>query len=370
MSEQQWRSHPAAAIFPLLDEEAMGRLAADIGRNGLLHPVVLAEGLVLDGRNRLEACRRAGVEPRVVEFDGSDPVAYVIAANLERRHLSPSQQAALAVRLIPLLAVQARERQVSGLRQGARVPVPEKIPERGEAAGEARAVAARMVGVNPHYVSDAVRLAEKSPVAFQAVENGEMGLSAAMRELRREENRRLAQAVPDLTTHVSGQRYRTIVIDPPWDAGDEGDVDQMGRAQPAYATMPLAEIAALPVAEASVAEGCHLYLWITNRSLPKGFGLLEEWGFRYLTMLTWCKPGLGVGNYFRNNTEQVLFGIKGSLPLLHQDVGTWFEAKRQGSHSTKPEEFYALVRRLSPGPRLEMFARAAHEGFAAWGAEA
>jgi len=361
MIKADYAAHPAAAIFPLLDDEAMDRLAADIGKNGLLHPVVLAAGKVLDGRNRLEACRRAKVMPRTVEFSGPDPVAYVISANLERRHLSAGQLAVVAERLLPMLEEQARERMLAG-----KAPDPSEIIQQGRSAE----IAAQMVGANPHYVSDVKRLADESPALHEAVESDAMTVPAAMREFRREENRRIAEATPSVVTHVQGQRYRTIVIDPPWDASDEGDVDQMGRTQPDYHTIPLAEIAALPVADVAMPEGSHLYLWITNRSLPKGFTLLESWGFRYVTMLTWCKPTLGVGNYFRNNTEHVLFGIRGSLPLLYQDAGTWFEAKRQGPHSTKPEEFYAMVRRLSPGPRLEMFARGEREGFATWGAEA
>jgi N6-adenosine-specific RNA methylase IME4 len=353
--------HPAALVFPLLEDDELDRLADDIRKNGLLHPLITFQGQLLDGRNRLIACERAWVAPRYTEYTGDDPIAYVISANVERRHLDASQLACVAVKFLPLLEEQGRERMLAG-----KAPDPmEIIPQ-----GPARDIAAAMMGVNPHYVSDAKRLFDEAPATFDAVESGALGLPAAMREHKREENRRVAEATPSVTTHTAGQRYRTIVIDPPWDAEDEGDVDQMGRAQPTYATMPLAEVAALPVADVSEPDGSHLYLWITNRSLPKGFALMKAWGFRYVTTLTWCKPTLGIGNYYRNNTEHVLFGVRGSLSLLYQDTGTWFEAKRQGQHSTKPEEFYEMVRRLSPGPRLEMFARGEREGFATWGAEA
>jgi len=182
--------------------------------------------------------------------------------------------------------------------------------------------------------------------------------------------RRVADAeTPPITAHAPGQTYRTIVVDPPWDPEDEGDVDQMGRAQPGYGLLPLWKIRELPIAEIAEPDGAHLYLWITNRSLPKGFELLAAWDFRYVTILTWCKPSIGIGNYFRNNTEHVLFGVRGQLALLAQDIGTWFPADRPGGHSTKPDAFYALVRRASPGPRIDLFARGAHEGFASWGAE-
>ena len=193
----------------------------------------------------------------------------------------------------------------------------------------------------------------------------------AYKELRRERTREQNRALVEAAPMIADVRavYRTIVLDPPWDWGDEGDCDQYGRARPVYATMPIEQIAALPVA--TLAEpNAHIYLWITNRSLPKGFALLDGWGFRYITTLTWCKPHFGMGNYFRGSTEHVLFGVRGSLPLLRSDVGTWFEAHRPGEHSAKPDGFYRMVEECSPGPWLEMFARKVRPGWAAWGAEA
>ncbi len=188
------------------------------------------------------------------------------------------------------------------------------------------------------------------------------------RENKRKKNRKLVEQVTPPCMHVAGSQYQTIVTDPPWDWGDEGDVDQFGRGRPTYATMTFEEIAAVPVGDLAE-KNAHIYLWITNRSLPKGFLLLEEWGFRYVTALTWCKPSIGMGNYFRGSTEHVLFGVKGSLELLRHDVGTWFQAPRPGRHSAKPSEFFQLVEQCSPGPWLEMFAREPRPGWSYWGAE-
>lgn len=132
--------------------------------------------------------------------------------------------------------------------------------------------------------------------------------------------------------------------------------------------MPFDDVAALPIDDVS-SGNAHLYLWITNRSLPKGFSLLERWGYRYVTMLTWCKPSIGLGNYFRGSTEQVLFGVRGSLPLLKNNVGTWFAADRGVRHSQKPDAFYELVESCSPGPWLDVFARSERPGWVTWGAE-
>jgi N6-adenosine-specific RNA methylase IME4 len=186
------------------------------------------------------------------------------------------------------------------------------------------------------------------------------------REAKRDQNRQLVEHAPSLAS--VGERFPTIMLDPPWDWGDEGDVDQMGRAKPTYATMPLEELAAQPIAQLAEPDA-HLYLWITNRSLPKGFGLLDAWGFRYVTTLTWIKPSFGMGNYFRGSTEHVLFGVRGSLSLLRNDVGTHFAAPRTARHSQKPEEFYELVETCSPGPWFEWPARQRRNGWVVSGAE-
>lgn len=186
------------------------------------------------------------------------------------------------------------------------------------------------------------------------------------RQATRDENAAAVSTVMPLTEYVQGQTFQTIVIDPPWDWGDEGDVDQFGRGRPVYDTMPLEELQAMPIKDVA-ATNAHLYLWITNRSLPKGFDLLDAWGFRYVTMLTWCKPSIGMGNYFRGSTEHLLFGVKGSLPLIERNVGTWFQAERGGRHSAKPDKAYELIEGVSPGPWLDIFARTERAGWVTWG---
>lgn len=190
------------------------------------------------------------------------------------------------------------------------------------------------------------------------------------RDAKLSENRRLIETTRSESRRPEpGATFSTIVLDPPWDWGDEGDHDQLGRAKPTYGTMGIDEIAALPVSGLAK-DNAHIYLWITNRSLPKGFRLLEEWGFRYITAITWVKPHFGQGNYFRGSTEHLLFGIRGSLPLLRGDARTDFRAGRgSGGHSSKPPEAYDLIETASPGPWLEMFARNERPGWKVWGAE-
>jgi len=184
------------------------------------------------------------------------------------------------------------------------------------------------------------------------------------RESERQEN---AKKVEQLQTPLEAKGlFQTIVIDPPWDWDDEGDINQFGRTKPDYKTMPIEEIEQLPIAKIAD-KNCHLYLWVTNRSLPKAFRLVEAWGFRYITCLTWVKPSIGVGNYYRGDTEQILFCVKGSQPLKRHDVGTHFCAPRGDRHSAKPEEFYKLVETCSYAPYIDIFGRKSRDNWAMWG---
>lgn len=368
------KSHEVANLFPLMSGDEYASLAADIDANGLREPIWTYQGEIIDGRNRFRACTEVKVAPRFREWDGHGSlVMFIVSLNLHRRHLSSSQKAALAVEVLPMLEAEARQRQIAlaGTRRKNRSDLSEQIPQ---GTGKSSGHAASIFKTNEHYVSDAKQLKADSPEKFEAVRQGSKTLTQAKRELkeeqregRREENRQKIASVPAANAVQEGAKFATIVIDPPWDWGDEGDVDQLGRARPDYGTMPLADLLKLPVSDLSDTD-CHLYLWITNRSLPKGFALMEAWGFRYVTCLTWAKPHFGMGNYFRGQTEHVLFGVKGSQMLKRKDVGTIFHAPRgtQG-HSSKPIEFYDLVESCSPGPYLEMFSRTDRADWTHWG---
>ncbi len=346
-------------MLPLSTEE-YGALRADIQVRGIQVPVEFDEdGNVLDGHHRVLIANELGLTdfPKVVRrgMTEQQKQEHVLKLNIARRHLDPLRWGAAFKALLELRGVRTG--------QGAQ---KEETATVAVLAGEL-AVSERTARYRKRLHDDY----EALPDEYQSiVDEGGMTVTAAKRAHLREQNRQQAEKVVPSNPEQPAQ---CIVIDPPWDVADEGDVEQMGRANPLYATMPLDSIRrhVAERLEAVAAPNCHLYLWITNRSLPKGFGLFEDWGFRYVTVLTWCKPSIGIGNYFRNNTEHVLFGVRGSLPLLYQDTGTWFEAARGSrGHSSKPESFYAMVRRVSPGPHHEMFARHAREGFSVEGAEA
>jgi len=163
-------------------------------------------------------------------------------------------------------------------------------------------------------------------------------------------------------------RYRTIVADPPWTYSGGLWERQKSRAVSKYPTLTLDDIKAIPVPSA---DDAYLWLWITNRHLIEGYGaaVATAWGFRPLTIMTWCKTTMGLGYYLRNATEHVILGIKGSPGQLNKrNVVTYFSAKPD-RHSAKPLGFYGVVESLCDGPYLEMFARKERKDWTVWGNE-
>lgn len=131
--------------------------------------------------------------------------------------------------------------------------------------------------------------------------------------------------------------------------------------------MTVEDICKLPV-EGVADANAHLWIWSTNAAVPAAHQVIAAWGFRYITVLTWVKPRLGLGAYLRNSSEQLLFAVRGHAPIAFHSQPTWLFAPVQ-EHSHKPEEIYSVVERCSPAPFLELFARRKRHGWDVWGNE-
>jgi N6-adenosine-specific RNA methylase IME4 len=159
------------------------------------------------------------------------------------------------------------------------------------------------------------------------------------------------------------KKYNAIYADPPWQFSKKVG---RGTTESHYPTMPLDEICALPVKDFGARW---LFLWATNADLPNAFRVINAWGFEYKTMFTWIKPQIGVGNYYRTSTEQLLLGTTRPGQFNCKSQPNWIIAPRQ-EHSRKPEELYAIIERCVDGPYLELFARRKwREGWDFWGNE-
>ena len=187
----------------------------------------------------------------------------------------------------------------------------------------------------------------------------------------------------ELLKFCGEKKYVTVYADPPWRfANKTGKVSPEYPKNDRYSTMTLQDIKDMPVSEI-LDENAHLYLWVPNALLPEGLEVMKCWGFKYITNLIWEKvrrdgqpDGRGVGFYYRNVTEMLLFGTKTrtkssvfrTLPPARSQVNLIRTIKAE--HSRKPEEFAELISRCSPGPYIELFARGEREGWDCWGNEA
>jgi N6-adenosine-specific RNA methylase IME4 len=186
-------------------------------------------------------------------------------------------------------------------------------------------------------------------------------------------------AASDLRGFTASQQFSTILADPPWRfQNSTGKVAPEHRRLSRYGTLPLDVIQALPVGEIA-APTAHLYLWVPNALLPEGLAVMAAWGFSYKSNIVWHKirkdggsDGRGVGFYFRNVTEILLFGIRGknarTLAPGRRQVNLIATRKRE--HSRKPDELYPVIEACSPGPYLELFARGMRPGWRLWGDQA
>jgi N6-adenosine-specific RNA methylase IME4 len=191
--------------------------------------------------------------------------------------------------------------------------------------------------------------------------------------------RKKADPVANFREAMGGRKFKTMLADPPWQfINRTGKVAPEHRRLSRYDTMDVEAICALPVSEAMEATA-HLYLWVPNALLPEGLAVMKAWGFNYKSNIIWHKlrkdggsDGRGVGFYFRNVTEILLFGVRGKNARTQQLGRTQvnYLGTRKREHSRKPDEQYALIEGCSPGPYLELFARGARSGWTVWGSQA
>lgn len=191
-----------------------------------------------------------------------------------------------------------------------------------------------------------------------------------------ESNSKARGQIVDFLTNFQNQKFSTVLADPPWQFQNRsGKVAPEHKRLNRYSTMTLTDICALPIAEVC-ANPSHLYLWVPNALLPEGLEVMRAWGFTYKTNLIWHKvrkdggpDGRGVGFYFRNTTEILLFGVRGknarTLAPGRKQVNILRTMKRE--HSRKPDEQYKLIEECSPGPYLELFSRGTRPGWSSYG---
>lgn len=374
--------HPVASIFPLMQGGAFAELVADVKARGLLEPIVLHGGKILDGRNRYRACLKARVTPRFRAFpDGRDPLAFVISLNLKRRHLNESQRADVAARLANLPA-----------HRPSKSAIGRTFVSQDDAA--------KMLNVSERSVQRAAVVRNRgTPELIAAVEQGHLDVATASRsaklpaadqraiakkaaageinparkvakqKIRAQQERALAgkqSALPD-------RRYGVILADPEWKFEVWSPLGTVNSGAENHYRTSVLEVIKKRAVPSIAAKDCVLFLWSTVPMLPQALEVMAAWGFRYVTNFAWVKDRAGTGYWNRNKHETLLVGVKGKVPAPApgKQWESAFEAPK-GRHSAKPEVSLRMIEAYFPTlPKIELNRRGpARPGWDAWGDEA
>ena len=387
--------HPAANLFPMLGDDRIAELAADIRENGQREPIQILGGKILDGRNRYHACEMAGVTPQFSQVsEGTNPWAFVWSLNGQRRDLSEDQRYIIwkecaendeawkaeqkriadAANKARADAVKARERKPDGTlasssaattcgATGQDKPKQEDKPKTKRGADKK----ATSANVNRGTVERNDYLQKNRPDLYGKVKAGELTSSKAYTQAKKDAKVLALNDISAQEVKAAQGVYDVIVMDPPWPMEKIERESAPNQAAFDYPTMSEAELAKL---EIPAAEDCHLWQWTTHKFLPMSLRLLDVWGFKYVCVFTWHKPGgfqpFGLPQY---NCEFAIYARKGAPVFIETKAfPVCFNAPR-GAHSEKPQEFYDVVKRVTAGRRLDMFNRRLIDGFDGWGNE-
>jgi len=256
--------HEIANIFPMVEGAELTVLSTDIKKNGLIDPIWLYEGRILDGRNRYRACQEAGIEPRFQPYPGDDPLQHVISLNLHRRHLNESQRAVVASRL-------------ANMRQGERTDIE---PSANLPNVISQAEAAKMLNVSERMVRTVKAIEREAPERLSEINLGKETATKIYKLIKRAEPP--AEPLP-LPLGI----YNVIYADPPWKYDFSETTTREIENQ--YSTMSLDEIKAIPI---PADENSVLFLWATAPKLLEAIEVMQAWGYQYKSNAVWDRKSL------------------------------------------------------------------------------
>jgi N6-adenosine-specific RNA methylase IME4/DNA-binding XRE family transcriptional regulator len=362
MEIQPWKE--ICDLIPPLSAAERKRLLASLLKQHVDIPVItMADGRIIDGHHRWElAPDKCRIE--ILDIGEAEAFDLAVQLNIARRNLSPEQLQPL----IGFLRGQGKTQAAVAEAVGVSQKTVSNVENTSDSKNTNACIDQRVSVPKQAYSAIAERVRSGEPQAQIAADHHitqqRVSQIATLVESRAN--------VPDPVTGevpMPDQKFRCIVIDPPWPMQKIEREKYPNQSQTLdYPVMSLDEISSLPIGELADPAGCHLYLWVTQKFLPSGFCLFDNWGVKYQCLLTWVKPSGFTPFSWMYNTEHVLFGRIGSLPLDKLGLKLSFDAPVT-RHSAKPDVFYDRVIQASPGPRLEMFSRQRRDGFTCWGNE-
>lgn len=382
-------------IRPLSSEE-YDKLEASILSEGIRDPLVIWQGILLDGYHRYKIAQEHGLEYKTVEVELPDRDAakeWILVNQLGRRNLTEQEASYYRGKLYSAKKQQGKRTDLTLAQNVLKSDTAEELGKQygvshmtikrdeqfskavdkvaNEIGEEAKqAILLGKAGVPKERVEQLIEIKHEAPELIEPILSGEITISKAMREINRENkiSNIIEKAAESRTLDEIGI-YSVIYADPPWSY--DHPISDSRRIENQYPTMSIDEICALDVPSIS-ADDAILFLWVTTPMLEKGFRVLNAWGFEYRTSMVWVKPSIGMGQWVRQRHELLLIGVKGNIPTPRDGdkPDSVIEAPRL-EHSKKPEIVYEIIEKMYPElPKVELFSRNKRNGWETWGFEA
>lgn len=377
-----------------LTDEEKRELETDILVRGCVVPLIVWNGLLVDGHHRYEICKKHNIpfDVKEIEFENREYAkAWILTNQLARRNLTPYRKIELLKRRDDFLKMAEegkRKKQISAeITNNKRweTPIEESLLSTVDKSDKneqskpkekinVRDAMAKELNVSHGTIARAGIIMQKvaegvvPPETIEKLRKGDETIGRVYKIIKTKENfeekkKNLEEQIEHLIP--TDKKYSVIVIDPPWKYDSKYDPNTR-RVGADYPEMTIEEVSNIQL---PVMDSCVLWLWTTNKFLHESFHIIEKWGFRYVNILTWAKDRIGVGTYLRGQTEHCILAFKGD-PVFKTGTAysTLLTAKNEG-HSIKPDEFYTMVDDLCYGPKLDYFYGKKRDGWDVYGTE-
>ncbi len=337
---------------------------------GVLYPLLVWNGLLVDGHHRYALCQKHHLPYEVKELpfkDRTDVLLWITDQALHQRNLSPYQKIELALGKESLIQAVAEAK--TNQRTSSGGSHPQLLQNSAEAESiDIRKQVAKIAHLSHDTIHKAKVIQQKADEETkEKLRAGDTSIHKEYRKIKETEKKKEIEGIQNQSTETLSGLYDVIVIDPPWPMHKIPRDVRPNQTLLDYPTMTLAEIENLTI---PANEDCHLFLWTTQRFLPYAFELLKKWDFSYLCTFVWHKPGgfqpIRLPQY---NCEFVLYARQGKPAFVDTKAFSTCFSLARGRHSEKPEGFYKMIRRVTQGRRLDMFNRRRLDGFEGWGKE-
>ena len=371
-------------LIPPLSEHELAGLEEDIKHFGCYTPIIIWNDTIIDGHHRYSICSRYKLPFKTEErkFEDEEAVMiWMIDNQMGRRNVTTAAKIRLAMKKVDIFRARAEKRMKSGGYQ-CKGSVKHPSLDPGEGSGKVSEEIAKDAGVSRNAVEQFMYIEKHAPkelvqdLCDGKVVKDENGKSRKLtidgvynqtktKQVRAETVANLESIERQEVKAIEGV-YDVVVLDPPWQIVDRTGTAGYGLLE--YPTMTVEEIKEL---ELPCADDCHVFLWTTQKFLPKSFEILDHWGLEYACTFTWVKnAGPQPLGYPQYTTEFFIYAKQGKPKFIDTKQFSTALVANKGKHSEKPEEFYELLRRVTAGRRIDMFNRRNIEGFDVWGNQA